>query len=85
VLSSTIIFAGGGSLVLDSNKFRGKIAGFAEPDTIDLTAIAYVSRTTTPGYAGNNLSGTLAVTDGTHTAKLTMLGQYVVEQFSLSE
>jgi hypothetical protein len=32
--------------------------------------------------AGNNLSGTLTVTDGTHTASLTPLGQYVTAQFT---
>ena len=32
--------------------------------------------------AGNNLSGTLTVTDGTHTANLTLIGQYVTAQFT---
>ena len=32
----------------------------------------------------NNLSGTLTVTDGTHTASLTLLGQYSANQFSLA-
>ena len=40
MLSSTITFAGGGSLVLDDTKFRGKIAGFDSPaETIDLTTV----------------------------------------------
>ena len=35
------------------------------------------------GYAGNNLSGTLTVSDGTHTAKLALLGQYVTANFTM--
>jgi len=55
VLSSTIAFAGSGSLVLDDTKFRGKIAGFDSPDeTIDLTTVAFA--TATLGYNGNTLS-----------------------------
>jgi autotransporter passenger strand-loop-strand repeat protein len=74
VMSSTITFASGGTLVLDDTKFRGKIAGFAVPDTIDLTTVSFASATL--GYTGNTLSGTFTVTDSVHTAKLAMLGQY---------
>jgi hypothetical protein len=68
--------------VLDSTTFRGKIAGFAIPDTIDLTTVSFASATL--GYTGNTLSGTLTVTDGAQTAKLAMLGSYVAANFSLS-
>jgi hypothetical protein len=34
------------------------------------------------GSANYNLSGTLTVTDGTHTASLTLIGQYVAAQFT---
>ena len=40
MLSSTITFAGSGTLMLDDTKFRGKIAGFDSPaETIDLTTV----------------------------------------------
>jgi autotransporter passenger strand-loop-strand repeat protein len=82
-LSSTVTFAGSGSLVLDDTKFRGKIAGFDSPaETIDLTTVTFGSATTL-GYTGNSLSGTLTVTDGTHTARLAMLGQYTAASFHL--
>jgi len=86
VASSTITFANGsgGSLVLDDTKFRGKIAGFTGSDTIDLAAVIYNLGTTTLGYSGNALSGTLTVTDGTNTARLVMLGDYVAGNFTLS-
>jgi hypothetical protein len=32
--------------------------------------------------AGDNLSGTLTVADGAHTANITLLGQYVAGQFT---
>jgi hypothetical protein len=32
--------------------------------------------------AGKNLSGTLTVTDGMHTANLTLLGQYAAGQYT---
>ncbi len=40
---------------------------------------------TTLGYTGNAMSGTLTVTDGTHTARLTMLGSYVAANFHLAD
>ena len=81
--SSTITFAGSGSLVLYDTKFRGKIAGFDLPaETIDLTTVSFASATL--GYTGNALSGTLTVTDGTHTARLAMLGSYVAANFHLA-
>ena len=56
-LSSTVTFAGSGSLVLDDTKFRGKIAGLYLPDeTIDLKSVSFASATL--GYTGNSLNGT---------------------------
>ena len=52
------------------------------PDEIDLAGVAFGSGTTL-GYSGNTLSGTLTVSDGTHTAKLALLGQYVVGNFTM--
>jgi hypothetical protein len=33
---------------------------------------------------GSNTSGTLTVSDGTHTTNLTLLGQYATAQFNLT-
>ena len=59
--------------------------GFGIPGQIDLEDIAFGGNTTL-GFqeAGSNLSGTLTVGDGTHTANLTLLGQYVAGQFHLA-
>jgi autotransporter passenger strand-loop-strand repeat protein len=62
-MSSTVTFSSGGTLVLDDTKFRGKIASFAVPDTIDLLGIAYHSGTTTLGYNGDDGHGGTLVSD----------------------
>ena len=80
-------FAGGGALQLDrSAAFNGQVAGFAVPDRIDLLDIAFAPGTTKASFteAGSHTSGTLAVTDGAHTAKLALLGSYVTSQFHLA-
>ena len=79
-----VTFAGGGgALQLDNSvHFGGLVAGFGLPDFIDFRDVTSGASTTlgwtqlTPG------SGTLAVTDGVHSASITLLGQYVVGQFS---
>ena len=76
--------SGGGLQLDDSQHFSGTVAGFGLPDQLDLVDIGFGTSTTSAFQeAGNNLSGTLTVTDGTHTANLTLLGQYVAGQFHL--
>src|SRR6202011_1055153 len=75
----------GGILQLDASQlFSGTISGFGKPEYLDLSDIAFNSATTTVAFAeaGNNLSGTLTVSDGLHTANLTLLGQYTTAQFT---
>jgi autotransporter passenger strand-loop-strand repeat protein len=75
--------AGGGTLELDdSQTFNGVISGFGVPGNIDLSDISY-SLSTTLGYICDVNSGTLTVSDGTHTAVLALLGQYVVGNFTM--
>ena len=80
----------GGVVELDASQtFSGTIAGFASPagvtEAIDLRDIAFTSATTVKfTEAANNTSGTLTVLDGTHTANLTLLGQYSTANFTLS-
>ncbi|HEY4168278.1 MAG TPA: AIDA repeat-containing protein, partial [Reyranella sp.] len=74
---------GGGTLQLDDSvHFGGTIAGFGVPGAIDLQDIAFGPGTTL-GFteAGDNLSGTLTVTDGANTAQIHLLGQYVAGNF----
>jgi autotransporter passenger strand-loop-strand repeat protein len=85
---STITFSSaGGTLQLDdSQHFTGAsavIGGFGVPGGIDLADISFGSSTTLSfTEASNNTSGTLTVGDGTHTATLLLLGQYVAANFT---
>jgi hypothetical protein len=61
------------------------VAGFGEEDKLDLTDIAFGSSTTANFVeAANNTSGTLTVTEGSDTANIVLLGQYVTGNFSLA-
>ena len=89
--SGPITFANAGGILRldDSQHFHGLIAGFASPsgvtEEIDLGDIVFSKRThATFKEDKNHLSGTLTVTDGTHTANLTLLGQYSTGNFSLA-
>src|SRR6202022_1235425 len=74
----------------DSIHFGGLVAGFGLPDGLDLKEIAYVSSgalATTLSWtqltSGANASGTLTVSEGGHTANITLLGQYVTAHFNM--
>ena len=59
------------------------IAGFGQPEQLDLSDIAFGANTQVSfAEAASNTSGALTVTDGLHTANLTLLGQYVTAQFT---
>jgi hypothetical protein len=65
--------------------FSGTIAGFGLPAHLDLMDIAFGAGTTLAfTEASNNQSGTLTVSDGSHAATLSLLGQYVAGQFTMA-
>jgi hypothetical protein len=51
---------------------------------LDLDDIAYGANTTAT-YSGTTTSGVLTVTDGTHTAKINLAGNFTTAGFSLSK
>ena len=59
---------------------------FAVGDFLDLRDISFISGTTSASFteAASNTSGTLTVSDGTHSANITLLGQYVAGQFNVA-
>jgi autotransporter passenger strand-loop-strand repeat protein len=88
---------GAGTLVLDaSTSFHGLVAGFGyltseglASGEIDLRDIAFSTTKKNPTHlsfteAANNLSGTLTVTDGVHTANIALLGQYTASEFVMA-
>ena len=84
--SGAVTFAasGGGILQLDASiHFGGLVAGFGEPDFLDLRDIAFGSATTLSfTEAAGNTSGVLSVSDSVRTANITLLGQYAAGQFT---
>jgi autotransporter passenger strand-loop-strand repeat protein len=84
----TFVGSGGDLTLLASTSFSphfGPIDGFGGTDTIDLRDITYGPNTTLAfKEAANNTSGTLTVTDGTHTASLLLMGQYTAANFALA-
>jgi autotransporter passenger strand-loop-strand repeat protein len=83
-----VIFAGpNAALVLDqASGFTGTLSGWQASDSIDLGDILFGGGMTSLAYAqnGDNSGGTLTVSDGTHTASLSLLGQYSAVDFALS-
>jgi autotransporter passenger strand-loop-strand repeat protein len=83
----TFATSAGGVLQLDSSlTFKGGlIAGFGKPDKLDLRDIAFTSGVTHATWTqSGTTSGTLAVTSGSETATITLLGQYVAGNFHVS-
>ncbi len=73
-----------GTLKLDNPlAFTGEISGLAGSDAIDLASIKYGSNTTA-AFSGGANSGTLTVTDGTNTAHIDLLGDYLHSGWTLS-
>jgi hypothetical protein len=81
--AATFATSGGGVLLLESSlTFSGLVAGFAKPDKLDFRDIAFTSGVTQATWTqSGTASGTLAVTSGSHTATITLLGQYVAGNF----
>jgi hypothetical protein len=83
------IIAGSGTdkFVVDStaSPLTGSITGFGAQDTIDLSNVTFGTGTTLAlTENSSNTEAMLTVGDGTHTANLTLIGQYVAAQFSLT-
>jgi hypothetical protein len=73
-----------GTLKLDDpSSFSGTVAGMSGRDTIDLANINFAT-VQSPTFSGNSSGGTLAVTDGTHTANIALLGNYLASTFVTS-
>jgi hypothetical protein len=67
-----------GTLELDrSQTYTGSVSGFSAKgkDTLDLRDIGFVSASEAT-FSGSKTSGVLTVTDGTHTARITLEGDY---------
>jgi len=70
-----------GTLILDdSAEFSGTISGLSGQDALDLKDINFAT-VQTPTYSGTSAGGSLAVTDGAHTADIHLSGNYLGATF----
>jgi autotransporter passenger strand-loop-strand repeat protein len=85
--SGAVTFAtsAGGTLQLDSSlTFSGLVAGFAQPDLLYLKDFAFISGATSAAWTQSGTSGSLAVTNGSQTVDITLLGHYATANFNVS-
>ena len=70
-----------------SQTYTGKVSGLSTKGTssLDLLDIVFTKGVTKATYSGSKSSGILTVTDGTHTAKITLLGNYTLSTFKVSD
>ena len=76
--SQAVTFEGAtGTLKLDdAPAFTGQISGLTGSDAVDLADISYGANTKAT-FSGNANGGTLTVTNGTQTANIALLGNYL--------
>ncbi len=88
-----VFFAGSGGILRldDSQQFTGSVSGLdaspgvgADTNYIDLKDIVYGGSTHFSWSSSGAGSGTLTVTDGTHTAHLELLGNYTMADFRIA-
>ena len=76
--------AAGGLTLAHGAGFGGTIAGLNADDVVHLGDIAYSAATQVAYQASaTGTSGRLTVSDGTHTAELTLIGRYAADAFQL--
>jgi len=65
---------------------KGRIQGLSTTGTngLDLADITFTSGVTAATFSGTSTSGVLTVTDGTHTANINLIGNYVGHTFTTS-
>jgi hypothetical protein len=84
--SENVSFGSSGVLELaHAAAYHGTISGFSKTGTtaLDLDDIIFASGSTRASFSGTTKSGVLTVTDGTHTAKIALKGDYVASTWSL--
>jgi hypothetical protein len=89
----SFLSTGSGGLILDGldNAYTGKVSGFGgsahtnQSQFIDFISVSFATASVTYTPANtSNTSGTLTVTDGTHSASVTLVGKYTTSSFHMS-
>jgi hypothetical protein len=68
-----------------SQTYKGTITGFSHSgaNSLDLDDIAF-GEATTASFSGSTASGVLTVSDGTHTARIKLAGNYLKSSFNIA-
>ncbi|HXU99204.1 MAG TPA: hypothetical protein VG166_01745 [Caulobacteraceae bacterium] len=87
--NQNVTFAVGATGALElahGQTYKGRITGFSKTGAtrLDLDDIAFAAGTTRATFSGTTASGVLTVTDGTHTARITLTGDYTSSTFTVS-
>src|SRR5262249_12118290 len=69
--------------LLNFSAFTGSVAGMTGQDTIDFADID-PTKVQRPTYSGTASGGILTVTDGSHTANIALVGNYIASTFVTS-
>jgi len=85
VSNQSVSFEGtSGELKLDDARaFTGQVSGLAGSDVLDPADVSFGPNTTAI-FLGDATGGTLTVTDGTHTANISLVGNYLSSNWDLS-
>ena len=76
LLSQSVTFGAAGTLTLaDATRFKSAVTGFSTGTAFDLEDIGFVSAGEAT-FKGSITSGRLTVTDGVHTARIALTGDY---------
>ena len=83
--TQAVTFAGAtGTLILDdAQAFTGEISGLTGSDALDLKDLSYGAHTTVT-FLGNASGGTLTITNGTQTANIELVGDYLSSYWTVS-
>jgi len=87
--NENVVFTAGSTGALElahSIGYTGRIQGLSTTgaNALDLGDITFTSGVTTAAFSGSTTSGVLTVTDGTHTARIGLIGNYVGHTFTTS-
>ena len=75
-----------GTLKLDNSaNFTGTVSNFGAGNHLDLAEIGFSAASVTYAENQQGTGGTLTVSDGTHTANITLLGQYSADGFQAND
>jgi hypothetical protein len=82
LFSQPVTFGNSGTLTLaDATRFKAAVTGFSGSSAFDLGDIGFVSAGEAT-FKGSAASGRLTVTDGVHTARIALTGDYLGATFT---